>query len=273
MRGGGFYDKLIDIMITNEIAEKTKDFIKEMFEKGMHLGYSQTSRNPKMEPYLFGVKSGVEIFDLEKTRKCLDDAASFVKKTSEEGGMILFVGTKKEAKKEIEKLAGELNLPYVIKRWVGGTLTNFKEIKSRVDCLIDLKAKKESGELDKYTKKERLQMEKKTQKLERRLGGLENLKDYPSALVVIDPKHEKISVDEAADKNIPVIALMNSDCDPSDIAYPVPANDSSLSSIIYFLSQLASAFKEGAEARKIKQSEPSEAVAQLPQKDNLLEII
>ena len=208
---------------------------------------------------MFGVKSGVEIFDLEKTKKCLDNAVNFVKKTSKEGGTILFVGTKKEAKKEVEKLAGELNLPYVIKRWVGGTLTNFKEIKSRVDCLIDLKVKKESGELDKYTKKERLRMEKKIQKLERRLGGLENLKDYPSALAVVDPKHEKISVDEAASKGIPVIALMNSDCDPSNITYPVPANDSSSSSIIYFLSKLASAFKEGTEARKISQLEQSEA--------------
>lgn len=242
-------------MNMNETVEKTEDFLKEMFQKGMHLGYSQTSRNPKMEPYLFGVKSGVEIFDLEKTRKCLDVAVNFVRKTSKEGGIILFVGTKKEAKKEIEGLAGELNLPYVIKRWVGGALTNFKEIKSRVDYLIDLKAKKESGELDKYTKKERLRMEKEIQKLERRLGGLENLKDYPSALVVVDPKHEKISIDEAANKGIPVIALMNSDCDPSNIAYPVPANDSSLSSIVYFLSELAKAFKEGVEMKKAETTE------------------
>lgn len=247
-----------------EIIEKTEGFIKEMFEKGMHLGYSKTSRHPKMQPYLFGVKSGVEIFDLEKTVRCVDNAKDFVKNTSKEGKTILFVGTKKEAKNEIEKLAKELNMPYVKERWVGGTLTNFKGIKSRTDYFIDLKAKKESGEFEKYTKKERALIEKKIQKMERYLGGLENLKEPPSALVIIDPKHEKIGANEAINKGIPVVALMNSDCDPSGINYPVPANDSSISSIVYFLSGLAGAVKEGIEERnKMSQSFP---------KDNPLEI-
>ena len=239
----------------NETTGKTEDFLKEMFQKGMHLGYSPTSRHPKMKPFIFSVKSGVEIFDLEKTKICLDAAKSFVKNLAKSGKTILFVGTKKEAKQEVEKLAKELSMPYVRERWVGGTLTNFKEIKNRINCFIDLKTKKKSGEFEKYTKKERLQMERKIKKMERYLGGLENLNDYPTALIVVDPKHEKISVGEAVNKNIPVVALINSDCDPSNIDYPVPANDSSLSSIVYFLSELAKAFKEGVEMKKIEITE------------------
>lgn len=253
MRGGEFCDRLNAVMETVEI--KTENLLKEMFEKGMHLGYSQTSRHPKIQPYLFGVRNGVEIFDLAKTRICLDVAKNFIKNAAKEGKTILFVGTKKEAKQEVEKAAKELNMPYVKERWVGGTLTNFKEIRSRINYFIGLKVKKDSGELEKYTKKERLRIEKGIQKMERYLGGLENLTDCPSALVVIDSKHEKIGVEEAVNRKIPVVALINSDCDPTNISYPVPANDSSLSSIVYFLAALVKEFKEGVEMRAAEAKE------------------
>ena len=227
------------------MEEKTDQILKDMFSSGMHLGYSATSRHPQMGPFLFGVRNGVEIFDLEKTKGLLDKAKEFLKKLGKEKKQVVFVGTKKEAREFSEKAAKELDMPYVKERWLGGTLTNFKEIKSRIDYLIDLKKKRTSGELDKYTKKEKLQIERKIEKLERYLGGLETLVNYPAALIVIDSKHENISVAEANQVRTPVIALLNSDCDPKGIDYPVPANDSSLTSINYFLTELTKAYKEG----------------------------
>lgn len=220
--------------------------IKEMYLTGLHLGYSQTSRDPKMEPYIYGVRNGVEIFDLEKTKQNIDSAGKFAKKLGQDKKIVLFVGTKKEAKDLAEQTAKELGMPYVKERWIGGTLTNFKQIKGRIDHLNDLKKKRDAGELNKYTKKEKLQIERQIKKMETYFGGLaDNLKFLPSAILVVDSKHEKISVKEAHQMKIPVIALLNSDCNPSGIGYPVPGNDNSISSISYFLSGFAKAYKEG----------------------------
>jgi len=220
--------------------------VKEMYLSGIHLGYSQTSRSPQMKPYIFGLRNGVEIFDLEKTKKNIDSAKEFAKKLGKDKKIILFVGTKKEAKDLTENAAKELGMPYVKERWIGGTLTNFKQIKGRIDHLNDLKKKRDSGELDKYTKKEKLQIERQIKKMEIYFGGLaENLKFLPSAIIVVDSKHEKITVSEANRMKIPVIALLNSDCDPSGVNYPVPGNDNSASSIAYFLSGFVKSYKEG----------------------------
>ena len=233
--------------------------IKEMYLNGMHLGYSQTSRNPKMKPYIFGLRNGVEIFDLEKTKKNIDSAKEFAKKLGKDKKVILFVGTKKEAKDLIENTANELGMPFVKERWIGGTLTNFKQIKGRIDHLNDLKKKRDEGELDKYTKKEKLQIERQIKKMETYFGGLaDNLKFLPSAILAVDSKHEKISVNEASQMKIPVVALLNSDCNPSDINYPVPGNDNSRTSISYFLGEFAKAYKEGtllAQQEEAKQEE------------------
>ncbi|PJE73503.1 MAG: 30S ribosomal protein S2 [Candidatus Terrybacteria bacterium CG10_big_fil_rev_8_21_14_0_10_41_10] len=219
--------------------------LEEMYAKGMHLGYSPTSRHPQMSKYIFGTRSGLEIFDLEKTVDCLSVAKEFVKNLGKEKKTILFAGTKKEAMAFSEKAAVEIGMPYVRERWLGGTLTNFSEIKKRINHLIDLKKKMASGELDKYTKKEKSQTDKKIKKLDRYLGGMEGLERMPSAIIVVDPKHEKIGVDEAVCMGIPVVAIMSSDCDPRDINYPVPANDSSSTSIEYFISEIVKAYKEG----------------------------
>ena len=220
--------------------------IKEMYLSGMHLGYSQTSRNPRMKPYIFGLRNSIEIFDLEKTKKNLDSAKEFAKKLGQDKKVVLFVGTKKEAKDLTENTAKELGMPFVKERWIGGTLTNFKQIKGRIDHLNDLKKKRDSGELDKYTKKEKLQIERQIEKMEIYFGGLaENLKFLPSAILAVDSKHEKISVNEANQMKISVVALLNSDCNPSGINYPVPGNDNSRTSISYFLGEFARAYKEG----------------------------
>jgi len=256
---------IICFMLKTEEKTEQKEFslpqadleVKEMYLKGMHLGYSQTSRNPKMKPYIFGLRNGVEIFDLEKTKKNIDFAKEFAKKLGKDKKVVLFVGTKKEAKDLTENAAKELGMPYVKERWIGGTLTNFKQIKGRIDHLNDLKKKRDTGELDKYTKREKLQIERQIKKMEIYFGGLaDNLKFLPSAIIAVDSKHEKISVSEANQMRIPVVALLNSDCDPSGVNYPVPGNDNSVSSISYFLSELAKAYKEGT---LLAQQEPIKA--------------
>ena len=241
----------------NEQKDRIEVEVKEMYLSGIHLGYSQTSRNPKMKPYIFGLRNGVEIFDLEKTKKNIDSAKEFAKKLGKDKKIVLFVGTKKEAKDLTENVAKELGMPYVKERWIGGTLTNFKQIKGRIDHLNDLKKKRDAGELNKYTKKEKLQIERQIKKMEIYFGGLaENLKFLPSAIVAVDSKHEKITVSEANQMKIPVVALLNSDCDPSGVNYPVPGNDNSVSSISYFMSEFAKAYKEGT---LLAQQEPVKA--------------
>ena len=220
--------------------------IKGMYLSGIHLGYSQTSRNPKMKPFIYGLRNGVEIFDLEKTKVSFDSLKEFAKKLGKDKKVVLFVGSKKESKDLTEKTAKDLGMPFVKERWIGGTLTNFKQIKSRIDTLNDLKKKRDAGELDKYTKKEKLQIERQIEKMEIYFGGLsENLKTLPSAVLVVDSKHEKISISEARQMKIPTIALLNSDCDPTGINYPIPGNDNSVTSISYFLNEFSKAYKEG----------------------------
>lgn len=239
-----FYVNLLGMLTAEE--NNIDQALKDMFLNGMHYGYSATSRHPKMKPYIFGLRNGVEIFDLEKTKACLDKAKEFVRNSGKDRKTILFVGTKKEAKGAAEKFARELNMPFVSERWIGGTLTNFKNIKARIDHLNDMKKKRDTGELDKYTKKEKLNIERKIQKMEKYFGGIsEFFKGMPAAIVVVDPKHERISVEEAVMMRVPVIAIINSDCDPKGVNYPVPANDNSSLSINFFLSEIAGAYKEG----------------------------
>lgn len=220
--------------------------MQEMIKAGMHFGYSRSKRDSKMKPFIFAAKNSAEIFDLEKTKNKLDLAKEFVKNLAKEKKIILFVGTKPEARPLIENAAKELNMPYVAERWLGGILTNFKEIKTRIDYLNDLIQKRDSNKFEKYTKKECLQIERKIAKLEKYLQGLRNCKNLPAALIVIDSKEEKIAVKEARDAAVPVVALMNSDCNPKDADYPVPGNDSAISSINYFLGEMVKAYKEGA---------------------------
>jgi small subunit ribosomal protein S2 len=219
--------------------------LEEMFAAGVHFGYSRESRHPKMKPYIFGVRNNVEIFDLEKTYDCLKKAENFLESLAKEGKKILIVSTKPGMRQLVEEAGKELHMPYVSERWMGGTLTNFKIIKGRLDHFMDLRKKKETGELDKYTKKEISRFNKELSRLERFFGGLENLDALPAALIIIDPEKETTALREGFQMSIPVVAVLNSDSDPGGIAYPIPANDASLSSINYLLSRLAKAYKKG----------------------------
>lgn len=223
--------------------------VEELFAVGAHYGFTKMRRHPSTAQYIFGVKNSVEIFDLEKTYQKLQEARSFVQERAEKGETVLFVSSKPEAEEIVRTGALAVNMPYVTGRWIGGTLTNFDEIRKRVNRLEGLREKKEKGELDKYTKHERLLMDREIADLEETFGGLVRLSKLPAALFVIDPKQEAAATHEAEKLAIPVVALANSDCDVSTIAYPIPANDSNIKSIKYFVDQIVAAYKEGMKAQ------------------------
>ncbi len=221
-----------------------KKDLEEMFVAGVHFGYSRSSRHPQMKKYLFGLRNNVEIFDLEKTYIALEKAKKFVEDLAKEGKKIMIVATKPGMHQLVESVGRDLNMPYVSERWLGGTMTNFKMIKSRIDYLIGLRQKKASGELNKYTKKEISKFNKEIARLERFLGGLETLTSMPAAILIIDSKKEKTAFRESKQMLIPIIAVINSDSNPDGIAYPIPANDNSPASVKYLLNFLAKAYKE-----------------------------
>lgn len=224
--------------------EKSKD-IEEMLKAGVHYGYSRSSMHPNAKDFIFAVRNNIEIFDLEKVSQKLNEVKEFIKNLGKGKKRIIFVGTKTEAMQPIENIAKDLGMPYVNQRWLGGLLTNFKSMKKRMEYFEDLEKKKETGELEKYTKKERMLIEKNFQKLKKYFDSLRSLSGLPDAMVVIDPCEEIIAVAEAKKNSIPVVAIVNSDCNPKSVEHFVPGNDSSSSSIDYFLKAISEAYKEG----------------------------
>ena len=235
--------------------QKTDDKIEEMFKAGIHFGYSRSSRHPQMKDFLFGLKNNVEIFDLEKTNEMLEKAKEFMFALGKEKKQFALVGTKTETKGIVERFAKETNMPYVIERWLGGTLTNFKAIRDRINHMKDLEQKKAAKELGKYTKKEQLEIDKEIARLRNYLGGLVDMDSLPAAILVIDSKKERNAVKEASDTKVPVVAIMNTDCDPKTANYPIPANDNSRTSIEFLLGELIGAYKEGMKEFKEKEAE------------------
>lgn len=245
------------------IEEKTTENpkLRELFSVGAHFGMTRSRRHPTAKPFIFGTKNKIEIFDLEKTEVKLEEAKDFVRSIAREKGVILFVGGKSEAEKAIREGAEDIDMPYVAGRWLGGTLTNFSEIKKRISKLEELKNQKEKGELGKYTKKERLLIDREIEYLEKFFGGISSLDKLPKAIFIIDSKKEDIALKEAANLNIPVVSLSSSDCNLSEVDYPIPGNDSSIASITYFVKEIASAYKEGlmqAPSKKESKEEISE---------------
>ena len=224
--------------------------IQELFSVGAHFGYTRTRRNPSVVPFIFGQKNRNDIFDLEKTVEKLATAEAAVADIAASGKSILFVSGKNEAFRIVRAAAEKVEQPYVCGRWIGGTLTNFKEISKRTKRLDTLRADKEKGNLDKYTKKERLLLDREMEDLEQTFGGIVAMKELPGALFVVDPRHEHIAVQEAHVLNIPIVALSNSDCDISNIAYPIPANDAAQKSVQYVTDAIVRAIEKGAANRK-----------------------
>ncbi len=223
-----------------------------MFKAGGHYGYSKSRRHPSTAPYIFATKNGVDIINIEKTDEMLTKVEELVKALAAAGKTILFVGTKSEARQAIVEAALSLNMPYVNERWVGGTLTNFPEIKKRITKLLDLRDQKEKGELEKYTKKERLLIDREVADMTKNFQGVTGIMKTPDVLFVIDPKKEHIAVTEAHKMKVPVIALMNTDCAIKSVEHPIVANDASVTSIAFFVDKIRDAYRAGQRGEEAK---------------------
>lgn len=239
----------------------TKVSLKDLLEAGAHFGHQARRWNPKMKEYLFGVRDGIHIFDLAKTKEGLEEAAKFVKTTAAEGGKIVFVGSKRQAQAIIKEEAKKAGMPFVDQRWLGGTITNWEQIKKRIDKLLEMREKREKGEYKKYTKKEQLLLDREIERLERKLGGLVGLEDLPAAIFIVDTKKEESAVKEAKMKGIPLVAMVDSNSDPDLINYVIPANDDAVGTIKLVVSVIGEAAKEGREAFEKKSKKSATAKA------------
>lgn len=220
--------------------------IKTLSDAGLHFGYPRTRRHPSAIPFIHSTKDRTDIFDLELTQSRLDAAKAFAASLAQAGKPILFVGGKHEAVAIVKAAAEKIGAPYCAGRWIGGTLTNFKNIRKRIELLEKITADKESGELEKkYTKKEQLLLQRKVDGLIFRFGGITKMTDLPGALFVVDSRHESTAVQEANQLKIPVIALSSSDCDFAKTQYPIPANDTSVKSISFVAHEIADAYVDG----------------------------
>jgi len=234
--------------------EKNQDeslgHIEEMYRAGVHFGYSRSTTHPKMKPFFYGLRNNMQIFNLEKVWPLLEKAVEFLKGLGQKRAVVLLVGTKPEASHIIEAVGKSMGFPYVTERWLGGTLTNFSQIKRRIEQFENLRRQKEAGEFKKLSKKEVSRLEKQLSKLERLIGGIRELAKVPDVLLIIDAKAEHAAVTEAKKMRLPIIAIMNSDNDPSVVDYPIPGNDSTVSSIQYLLDKLMNGYKKGKQSYK-----------------------
>lgn len=243
-------------------TEKSKEEkIKELFRLGAHFGFSRSRRHPSVNSFIFGFKNKTAIIDLEKALESLEKAKELVGRLGAEGKQILFVGNKNEARAIIQKYASVINMPYVAERWIGGTFTNFKQIRTRVEKLKDYQEKEKTGDLAMYTKKERGLMALEKEKMEKIFSGIENMEKLPAAMIVVDVKEEAIAVQEARKAKIPVVSLSSSDCDIRGIDYPIIANDYARTSIEFFISELVEAYRAGKTSAQSAPKEKAEATA------------
>jgi len=219
--------------------------MKQLLEAGVHFGHQTRRWNPKMKPFIFGERNGIHIIDLQQTVKLFDVAYDFIVDTVANGGKILFVGTKRQAQDTIKEEAERCQMYYVNHRWLGGTLTNFKTIRRSVEKLRKLESWFEDGTIERFPKKERLKLERLKQKLERNLGGIKEMEELPQAIYIVDPKKEHIAVLEARKLGIPIVAIVDTNCDPDLIDYIIPGNDDAIRAIKLLTSKIADACLEG----------------------------
>lgn len=219
--------------------------MKLLLESGVHFGHQTRRWNPKMRPFIYMERNGIHILDLQQTVRRLDEATDWVKNLVADGGVIVFVGTKKQAQDAIREEASRAEMPYVNERWLGGTLTNFQTIRARIRYLDELEERKERGEFEQLPKKEATRLQERLARLTRLLGGIRYLQRLPDALFVVDPDREAIAVKEANRMEIPVVAMVDTNCDPGLIAYPIPANDDAIRAIRLMTARVADAAVEG----------------------------
>ena len=230
--------------------------MKQLLEAGVHFGHQTRRWNPKMAPYIYTERNGIYIIDLQKTVKKLEEAYNFVRDISANGGYVLFVGTKKQAQDAIKEEAARCGGYYVNARWLGGMLTNFRTIRHRIDRLYQLRKMQEDGTFDLLPKKEVVKLELEIEKLEKFMGGIKEMHRLPSALFVVDPRKEKIAVAEARKLGIPVVAIVDTNCDPDEIDYVIPGNDDAIRAVKLISQTMANAYLEG---RQGESEAPAEA--------------
>lgn len=229
--------------------------MKSLLEAGVHFGHQTRRWNPKMAPYIFTERNGIYIIDLQQTVKKVDEAYNFVKEISSDGGEVLFVGTKKQAQEAIENEAKRCNMPYVNQRWLGGMLTNYKTIKKRIDRLHELGKMEEDGIFEVLPKKEVIQLKHEEDRLEKFLGGIKHMEKMPSAIYIVDPRKERIAVKEAEILGIPVIAIVDTNCDPDEIDFVIPGNDDAIRAVKLLTETMANAVLEGRQGEQIENIE------------------
>ncbi|GGE25272.1 30S ribosomal protein S2 [Marinithermofilum abyssi] len=219
--------------------------MKQLLEAGVHFGHQTRRWNPKMEKYIFTERNGIYIIDLQKTVKMMEETYNYVRDLASKGGKILFVGTKKQAQDAVKEEAERCDMFYVNHRWLGGTLTNFQTIRKRINRLHQLEAMEEDGTFDVLPKKEVVMLKKEQARLEKFLGGIKHMKELPDAVFIIDPRKERIAVAEARKLNIPIIAIVDTNCDPDEIDHIIPGNDDAIRAVRLFTSKMADAVLEG----------------------------
>ena len=229
--------------------------MKQLLEAGVHFGHQTRRWDPRMAEYIFQARNGIHIIDLQKTSKKLDEAYAFIKEQAEEGKTILFVGTKKQAQECVKEAAEKSGMFYVNERWLGGTLTNFKTIRKRIERLAELEKMQEDGTFDVLPKKEVILLKKEMDKLEKNLGGIKEMTQIPDVLFVVDPKKEHIAVQEARKLNIPIVGLVDTNCNPNDVDYVIPGNDDAVRAVKLVTDVLANAVIEGKQGESLEAEE------------------
>ncbi|WP_129722452.1 30S ribosomal protein S2 [Xylanivirga thermophila] len=227
--------------------------MKQLLEAGVHFGHQTRRWNPKMAPYIFTERNGIYIIDLQQTVKKIEEAYDFVRELSMDGKDILFVGTKKQAQESIEEEAKRCGMFYVNQRWLGGMLTNFSTIRTRINRLNELNEMEENGSFDVLPKKEVIQLKLEKEKLEKNLGGIKDMHNLPSAIFIIDPRKERIAVSEAKILGIPIIAIVDTNCDPDEIDYVIPGNDDAIRAVKLITSKMADAVLEGKQGEQLSE--------------------
>lgn len=234
--------------------------LRQLLEAGVHFGHQTNRWNPKMKNYIFGARNGIHIVDLQKTQKLLADALGFIQRVVADGDVVLFVGTKPQAQIVVEEEAKRCRMPFVTNRWLGGTLTNFVTLRKSLERISDIDAMLAEGSVERLQKKEVVRLEKEQGRMLKNLRGLRNLRSQPGAMVVVDPNRERIAIREANRVGIPVVALVDTNCDPDNVAYVVPGNDDAIRSIRLVVSSFAESCLEGGQVRRGGSGDWGEAV-------------
>ena len=235
--------------------------MKQLLEAGVHFGHQTRRWNPKMAPYIFTERNGIHIIDLQKSVGKIDEAYNAVSEIAAQGGTILFVGTKKQAQDAVKAEAERCGMYYVNERWLGGMLTNFKTIRSRIERLKQIETMAEDGTFDVLPKKEVIQLKAEQEKLEKNLGGIKEMKKLPSAMFVVDPRKEHIAILEAKALGIPVVAIVDTNCDPDEADYPIPGNDDAIRAVKLIASKIADAVLEGRQGEQMSDEAIEEVAA------------